>query len=242
MIDIPLAQSLHRLGTETAFEVLARAKALEAEGRRIIHLQIGEPDFDTPPHVVETAAQALRDGHTHYCPAPGIPELREAAAAYLSRTRGIDVAAGRVLVTPGAKPFLFFGVLATCDPGDEVIYPNPGFPIYESVIRWAGCTPGAAAAHRRARLRLHGAGRRRPSHRPHAADHPQLAREPDRGRPRPRGRGRASPRCSPGTRAGSSPTRSTRRWSTRASTPRSRAAPACSSARSCSTASRRPSR
>lgn len=141
MITIPLAQSLHRLGTETAFEVLARAKALEAEGRRIIHLQIGEPDFDTPPHVVEAAAQALRDGHTHYCPAPGIPELREAAAAYLSRTRGIDLPAGRVLVTPGAKPFLFFGVLATCDPGDEVIYPNPGFPIYESVIRWAGATP-----------------------------------------------------------------------------------------------------
>ncbi|MGL6280680.1 MAG: aminotransferase class I/II-fold pyridoxal phosphate-dependent enzyme, partial [Gaiella sp.] len=125
MITTPLAQSLHRLGTETAFEVLARAKALEAEGRRIIHLQIGEPDFDTPPHVVEAAARALRDGHTHYCPAPGIPELREAAAAYLSRTRGIDVPAGRVLVTPGAKPFLFFGVLATCDPGDEVIYPNP---------------------------------------------------------------------------------------------------------------------
>jgi aspartate/methionine/tyrosine aminotransferase len=141
MITTPLAQSLHRLGTETAFEVLARAKALEAEGRRIIHLQIGEPDFDTPPHVVEAATQALRDGHTHYCPAPGIPELREAAAAYLSRTRGIDVAPGRVLVTPGAKPFLFFGVLATCDPGDEVIYPNPGFPIYESVIRWAGATP-----------------------------------------------------------------------------------------------------
>jgi aspartate/methionine/tyrosine aminotransferase len=136
-----LAQSLARLGTESAFEVLARAKALEAEGRRIIHLQIGEPDFDTPPHVVEAAAQALRDGHTHYCPAPGIPELREAAAAYLSRTRGLAIEPGRVLVTPGAKPFLFFGVLATCDPGDEVIYPNPGFPIYESVIRWSGATP-----------------------------------------------------------------------------------------------------
>jgi aspartate/methionine/tyrosine aminotransferase len=141
MITTPLAQSLHRLGTETAFEVLARAKALEAEGRRIIHLQIGEPDFDTPAHVVEAAAKALRDGHTHYCPAPGVPELREAAADYLSRTRGVEIDARRVLVTPGAKPFLFFGVLATCDPGDEVIYPNPGFPIYESVIRWAGATP-----------------------------------------------------------------------------------------------------
>jgi aspartate/methionine/tyrosine aminotransferase len=136
-----IADSLSRLGTETAFEVLARAKALEAQGRDMIHLQIGEPDFDTPPHIVEAAAKALRDGATHYCPAPGIPELREAAAGYLSRTRGLDIDAGRVLVTPGAKPFLFFGVLATCNPGDEVIYPNPGFPIYESVIRWAGATP-----------------------------------------------------------------------------------------------------
>ncbi len=136
-----IAESLGRLGTETAFEVLARAKSLEAEGRRIIHLQIGEPDFDTPAHVVEAAAKALRDGQTHYCPAPGIPALREAAADYLSRTRGITVKSSSVLVTPGAKPFLFFGVLATCNPGDEVIYPNPGFPIYESVIRWAGATP-----------------------------------------------------------------------------------------------------
>ena len=136
-----IADSLSRLGTETAFEVLARAKALEAQGRDMIHLQIGEPDFDTPPHIVEAAVKALRDGFTHYCPAPGIPELREAAASYLSRTRGLSIDPGRVLVTPGAKPFLFFGVLATCNPGDEVIYPNPGFPIYESVIRWAGATP-----------------------------------------------------------------------------------------------------
>jgi aspartate/methionine/tyrosine aminotransferase len=132
---------MSRLGTETAFEVLARAKALEAQGRDIIHLQIGEPDFDTPPHVVEAAAQALRDGMTHYCPAPGIPQLREACADYLSRTRSLAIDPGRILVAPGAKPFLFFGVLSTCDPGDEVIYPNPGFPIYESVIRWAGATP-----------------------------------------------------------------------------------------------------
>jgi aspartate aminotransferase len=136
-----LAASLDRLGTETAFELLARAKALEAAGRDIIHLQIGEPDFDTPAHVVEAAAKALRDGHTHYCPAPGIPALREAAAAYLSRSRGLAVDPANVLVAPGAKPFLFFGILATCDPGDEVVYPDPGFPIYESVIRWAGATP-----------------------------------------------------------------------------------------------------
>jgi aspartate/methionine/tyrosine aminotransferase len=136
-----LAASLERLGTETAFETLARARALEAQGRRIIHLEIGEPDFPTAPHVVEAAAKALRDGHTHYCPAPGLPELREACAEHLSRHRRLPIDPGRVLVAPGAKPFLFFGVLATCNPGDEVIYPNPGFPIYESVIRWAGATP-----------------------------------------------------------------------------------------------------
>jgi aspartate/methionine/tyrosine aminotransferase len=136
-----LAASLDRLGTETAFEVLARAKALEASGRRVIHLEIGEPDFETPAHIVEAGMEALRDGHTHYCPAPGLPALREACAEHLSRHRRLAIDPARVLVAPGAKPFLFFGVLATCDPGDEVIYPNPGFPIYESVIRWAGATP-----------------------------------------------------------------------------------------------------
>jgi aspartate/methionine/tyrosine aminotransferase len=136
-----LARSLERLGTETAFETLARATALEAQGRRIIHLEIGEPDFPTPPHVVEAGAKALRDGYTHYCPAPGLPVLREACAQHLSRHRGLAIEPARVLIAPGAKPFLFFGVLATCDPGDEVVYPNPGFPIYESVIRWAGATP-----------------------------------------------------------------------------------------------------
>ncbi|PHX81377.1 MAG: aspartate aminotransferase [Thermoleophilia bacterium] len=136
-----LATALERLGTETAFEVLARAKALEATGKRVIHLEIGEPDFDTAPHIVEAAAKALRDGQTHYCPAPGIPALREAAANHLTSHRGIDVHPDSIVVTPGAKPFLFFGVLATCNPGDEVIYPNPGFPIYESAIKWAGATP-----------------------------------------------------------------------------------------------------
>ncbi len=136
-----LATSLDRLGTETAFEVLARAKALEAQGRRVIHLEIGEPDFDTPAHIVEAGARALREGHTHYCPAPGLPDLRQACADHLSAHRGLAIDPARVVVAPGAKPFLFFGVLATCDPGDEVIYPNPGFPIYESVIRFAGATP-----------------------------------------------------------------------------------------------------
>src|SRR5262249_30947709 len=100
-----------------------------------------EPGFDTPAHGVEAGVKALRDGHTHYCPAPGLPEVREACAEQLSRHRGLEIDAARVLLAPGAKPFLFFGVLATCDPGDEVIYPNPGFPIYESVIRFAGATP-----------------------------------------------------------------------------------------------------
>ena len=136
-----LADSLGRLGTETAFEVLARAKALEAEGRRIIHLQIGEPDFATPRHIVEAGRKALADGETHYCPAPGIPRLREACAAHLSRHRGLEISSESIIVAPGAKPFLFFGILATCNPGDEVIYPNPGFPIYESMIRFAGATP-----------------------------------------------------------------------------------------------------
>jgi aspartate/methionine/tyrosine aminotransferase len=136
-----LATSLERLGTETAFEVLARAKALEATGKRVIHLEIGEPDFDTPPHIVEAAAKALKDGQTHYCPAPGLPILRETCANHLSTHRGIDVHPDSIVVTPGAKPFLFYGILATCNPGDEVIYPNPGFPIYESAIKWAGATP-----------------------------------------------------------------------------------------------------
>jgi aspartate aminotransferase len=136
-----LADSLGRLGTETAFEVLARAKALEASGRRVIHLEIGEPDFTTPGYIIEAAVKAFRDGETHYCPAPGIPALREACAEHLSRHRGLPIEASRVVVTPGAKPFLFFGILATCNPGDEVIYPNPGFPIYESVIEFAGATP-----------------------------------------------------------------------------------------------------
>src|SRR3954471_11976253 len=104
-----LARSLERLGTETAFETLARARALEAQGRRIIHLEIGEPDFDTAPHVVEEAARALRDGHTHYCPAPGLPALREAAAEYLSHRCRRPIDPGRTLVAPGAKPFLFYG-------------------------------------------------------------------------------------------------------------------------------------
>jgi aspartate/methionine/tyrosine aminotransferase len=142
-----LAASLARLGTETAFSVLARARELEREGREVIHLEIGEPDFDTPAHICDAAADAIRAGQTHYCPSAGLMELREAAAAYLSRTRELEIDPARVLVANGAKPFLFFTVLATCNPGDEVIYPDPGFPIYESAISWAGATPVALALH-----------------------------------------------------------------------------------------------
>jgi aspartate aminotransferase len=136
-----LAERMGRLGTESAFEVLAQARGLEAEGRKIIHLEIGEPDFDTPPHVVEAAERALRDGLTHYCPAPGIPELREAVSAFFERTRGVDYPADRIVVTPGAKPILFFTILALCEEGDEIVFPDPGFPMYESIAAFAGARP-----------------------------------------------------------------------------------------------------
>jgi aspartate aminotransferase len=136
-----LARGVAELGTESAFAVLARARELERRGREIIHLEIGEPDFPTPEHISEAAFAAIRAGQTHYCQSAGLPELRAAAADELSRTRGIAVPAERVLIGTGAKPFLFFTVLAVCEPGDEVIYPDPGFPIYESAIRWAGGVP-----------------------------------------------------------------------------------------------------
>jgi aspartate/methionine/tyrosine aminotransferase len=138
---LSLARGVEALGTEGAFAVLARARELERTGRDVVHLEIGEPDFPTPAHVSDAGCAAIRAGETGYCPAPGIPELREAAAAELSRTRGVPVAQERTLIANGAKPFLFFTVLATCEPGDEVIHPDPGFPIYESAIRWAGATP-----------------------------------------------------------------------------------------------------
>jgi aspartate aminotransferase len=136
-----LAERMGRLGTESAFDVLARARALQAQGRGIIHLEIGEPDFDTPPHIVEAAVQALRDGHTHYTPASGIPELRQAIAAYIGGRHDLEVRPEQVVVTPGAKPIMFFAMLALLNPGDEVIYPNPGFPIYESTINFVGGQP-----------------------------------------------------------------------------------------------------
>lgn len=129
------------LGTETAFEVLAEVRKLEAQGRRIISFAIGEPDFDTPEHIKEAGIRAIKDNQTHYGPSAGIMPLREAIAAYIGRTRNISVDPEEVVVTPGAKPIMFHGILATVNPGDEVIYPNPGFPIYESVIRFAGAKP-----------------------------------------------------------------------------------------------------
>ena len=129
------------LGTETAFEVLAKARALEAQGREIIHLEIGEPDFDTPKHIVEAGVGALREGYTHYGPTPGLPELREAIGRNSREVRGIDTDPNLVVVTPGAKPIMFYVILALAEPGVEVIYPNPGFPIYESMIRFSGAIP-----------------------------------------------------------------------------------------------------
>jgi len=136
-----LAARMSRLGTETAFEVLVKARALEAQGREIIHLEIGEPDFDTPSNIKYAAIKALADGWTHYTPPAGIPELREAIAEEVSTTRSIKVNPEQVVVTPGAKPIMFFTILALCEKGDEVIYPNPGFPIYESMINFVGATP-----------------------------------------------------------------------------------------------------
>ncbi|MDH3317849.1 MAG: pyridoxal phosphate-dependent aminotransferase [Gammaproteobacteria bacterium] len=135
------AQRMSTLGTETAFEVLARAEALARQGRDIINLGIGQPDFKTPPHIVEAAVKALKDGHHGYTPAPGIPLLREAVAADLERHRGVIVAPERIVVVPGGKVTMFFAIMMFGEPGAEILYPNPGFPIYESVIRFSGATP-----------------------------------------------------------------------------------------------------
>src|SRR6266516_1599440 len=138
-----LADRMGRLGTESAFEVLARARALEAQGRKVIHLEIGEPDFDTPRHIVDAAADALRAGFTHYVAAPGLPEVREAIGQFFGRTGRGEYLADRVVITPGAKPIMFFTIMALCGEGDEVLYPNPGFPMYESISAFAGATPVA---------------------------------------------------------------------------------------------------
>jgi len=135
------AERMKTLGTETAFEVLAKARALEKQGKEIVHLEIGEPDFDTPKNIKDAAVKALTSGYTHYTPSAGMPELRQAVADYISKTRKLDVKPEEVVVTPGAKPIMFFSILALVNPGDEVLYPNPGFPIYESLINFVGAKP-----------------------------------------------------------------------------------------------------
>jgi aspartate aminotransferase len=140
-LERSLAPGVAQLGTESAFEVLARARALERQGVDVVHLEIGQPDFPTPRHVIDEAVAAMRRGETGYCPAAGIPELRAAAAHYLAAPRGLRIEPDEVLVATGAKPFLFFTVLACAGPGDEVLYPDPGFPIYRSAITWSGAAP-----------------------------------------------------------------------------------------------------
>ena len=136
--ELRLARRMERLGTETAFEVLVKAKALEAQGRDIIHLEIGEPDFDTPSNIIEAGCDALRKGFTHYGPSAGLMELREIVAQHVSETRRVHVTPDEVVVVPGGKPVIFFSILALAEDGDEIIYPNPGFPIYESMINYVG--------------------------------------------------------------------------------------------------------
>ncbi len=136
-----IAQRMKTLGTETAFEILVKARALEAQGKHIVHLEIGEPDFETPANIRSAAKTALDKGYTHYGPAPGLPELRKAVAEYMTKERGVQFNSNQIVVTPGGKPIMFFVILACVDAGDEVIYPNPGFPIYESVINFIGATP-----------------------------------------------------------------------------------------------------
>jgi aspartate aminotransferase len=136
--ELQLARRMSRLGTETAFEVLNKARALERQGRSIIHLEIGEPDFDTPLNIVEAGVTALRKGWTHYGPSAGQPELRQVIAEYVSRTRGVQVTSDEIVIVPGGKPIIFFTILSLIDEQDEVIYPNPGFPIYESMINYVG--------------------------------------------------------------------------------------------------------
>src|SRR6201989_979516 len=141
MTGIRIADRMARLGPESAFEVLARARAIEDAGGKMIHLEIGEPDFPTAPHIIQAAVEALRAGATHYVPAPGIPPLRQAVAAFLEETGRMRVTPDRVVITPGAKPIMFFSILALANEGDEVLYPDPGFPMYESITSFTGAVP-----------------------------------------------------------------------------------------------------
>lgn len=139
--QLRVAKRMSLLGSETAFEVLARGRALERQGREIIHLEIGEPDFDTPANVVEAGVKALQQGFTHYTPSAGMPELREVVARHVSRSIGVPCTSDEVVIVPGAKPTIFYTFMALIEEGDEVIYPNPGFPIYESMINFLRAKP-----------------------------------------------------------------------------------------------------
>lgn len=153
-MSIHLADAMNRIGTETAFAVLTRARALEAEGKSVVHMQIGEPDFDTPEHITAAGIEALQRGWTHYGPAQGDPELREAIATYIRESRGAHYAPDQVLVTPGGKPVMFFAMLALLQAGDEAIYPDPGFPIYRSMIEFTGAKAVPAVLREESDFRL----------------------------------------------------------------------------------------
>ena len=207
MTGIRLADRMARLGTESAFEVLARARAIEDAGGKIIHLEIGEPDFPTAPHIVEAAVEALHAGATHYVPAPGIPPLRQAVAAFLERTGRMRVTPDRVVVTPGAKPIMFFSILALANEGDEVLYPDPGFPMYESITSFAGAVPVPVPLRERNGFRIDTAELERLITDRSQAAHHQLAAQPVRQRADPRGlrgdrRHRAAPRPDRAVRRG----------------------------------------
>ena len=207
-----------RLGTETAFEVLVRARALEAKGRSVVHLEIGEPDFDTPAHISEAAMAALRAGATHYGPSAGLPELRAAIAEDSTRRRGVRATPEMVVVTPGGKPIMFFAILALVDEGDEVLYPNPGFPIYESMIRYIGGTPVPVRLLEEKRFELDVDQLGEPGDQQDAAHHPELPAQPDRGDDPGERAARHRRRRRDASACPCSPTRSTRASCTRAST------------------------
>ena len=180
--ELRLAKRMARLGTETAFEVLVKARALEAKGRDIVHLEIGEPDFDTPANIIEAATDALHKGFTHYGPSAGLPELRETIAGYVSETRGVNVTPEEVVVVPGGKPIISFTILALAEEGDEVIYPNPGFPIYESMINYVGAKAVPIRLREEMDFRLDVDELAWADQRPHEADHFEFAAESHRRR------------------------------------------------------------
>ncbi len=191
-----LAERMSRIGVESAFDVLVRARALEAQGRSVIHLEIGEPDFATPAHIVEAAKQALDEGWTHYGPTQGLPELREAIAGHGFAPRAESRwAPEHVSVVPGGKPIIFFPMLALLEPGDEVIYPNPGFPIYESMIRFLGATPVPMPLEESRGFSFDLDLFREPAHRPDQDGGAEFAAESHRRRDPARGHARASPKC-----------------------------------------------